>query len=822
MEQNKIKQSEIRAVKKKERRQQKAEERTRKREAYKALGRSGRFKLWGKRVLAMICGVVVIGNIAQWVYPIAMDQVTKNQDAYYNKLLEEDVTKEEILKLAPMDKEGSAVVEKMRQYSPDDTWAIYIYVCGSDLESGGDVALSDTTQFLIKEELESEKEKYSSTIQKQLMQFISEIKQQGMDLPQFMYQRQESAIGTEEEDAQGELPGYASSDIEEIMAVELPENIKIVLQTGGALNWKNKMINPNRSQRFLYDSKGLTELEDHYIRNMADPDTLTDFLTYSRNEYPADRTMMLFWNHGAGSFGYGVDEVYGNDTLSLKEMRQSLEKVYQADAENPAFEVIGFDACLMASMEVAETFQGYGKYLVASEELAQGEGWDYTEWLSSLAKKPEMNGAQLGKAIVDSYIDFYAKRSVQLKPLDMEVVATMSVVDLNKVPALYEAYERLVAAALRDTANNPGVPALLGRATNRSVRYGEGTYKIFNTVDLGLFMENISEIYPNESDEVRNILDEAVLYKRATSYASDSKGLSVYYPTDVESLSGLANYLDYINNISDSEVMKAMYYYKIAGSLNEELQEYADRMGYGKMKLLDTAPLKRLTKAKAEVSKDGSFSIPLEGAALPLIQEEFLDLVKLDEENDEATFLGESVFSYSYEDEQLDANLKGDWISIDGNFLAVEILDLSDSAIKYRSRILYNGADAYLILGYNLREDKLQILGVKTVEEESEEYADTVARKTESIRSGDKIQPVYNISRLDSSESDQKNGKAFTYKSGSKIESRVLDDGKYAQFIMVKDARGDEYRAPAIVFMVDKGKITKAGLSEEVQKILMD
>lgn len=822
MEENKIRRAEIRAEKRKEHSQKKAEDRVRKREAYKALGRRGKFKLWGKRVLVVLCSAVVIGNVAEWGYPVLIEQVSKRADAYYNDLLEKEVTQEDILQFSPIDEAGSAVIEKMKQYSPDDTWAIYMYVCGSDLESGGENALSDTTQFLIQEEVQAEKEKYNSAIKNQVVQFVSEIKQQGMDLPQFLYQRQPPVSGAEEwaDSGQGELLGYASSDVEEILAVDLPDNIKIVLQTGGALNWKNNRINPNRSQRFLYDSKGFSEIDNQYIRNMAEPETLTEFLAFCRDEYPADHTMMIFWNHGAGAFGYGADEVYGNDTLSLKEMRQSFEQVYQADAGNPPFEVIGFDACLMASMEVAKAFHGYGKYLVASEELEPGDGWNYTEWLTRLTEQPEMNGAQLGKAITDSYIDFYAKRSIQLEPMDMEFVATLSVVDLNKARMLYEAYEGLAAAALKETVNNPGVPALLGRATNRSVRYAEDAYKTYNTVDLGLFMENISPMYQEESGKVREILDETVIYKRATSYASDSKGLSVYYPTDVETLGGLVNCLDYIGNICDSQDMKALYYYKIAGCLNGELQEYADDMGYGKVKLLDTAPLKKLAYAKAEVWEDGNFSLPIEEDAFPLMQEESLCLVKIDQENDEVIFLGESVFPYSYKDGRLDANLKGDWISIDGHFLAVEILDSTDSVIKYRSRIYYNGEAAYLILGYNLTEEKLHILGVKTVGEYTEDHADTIARKTESIRPGDKIQPIYDISRLDGSESNWKNGKAFTYRSGSKIENRILNDGKYVQYIRVKDARGDEYRAPAMEFEIYKGTVTKAGMSEETQEII--
>ena len=82
--------------------------------------------------------------------------------------------------------------------------------------------------------------------------------------------------------------------------------------------------------------------------------------------------MLLLWDHGGGSVG-GVcfDEVYYNDSLDLNELGEGLSM-----AEEP-FELIGFDACLMATLETAETASPYAKYMVASEEIVPGRGWSY-------------------------------------------------------------------------------------------------------------------------------------------------------------------------------------------------------------------------------------------------------------------------------------------------------------------------------------------------------------------------------------------------------------------------------------------------------------
>ena len=97
--------------------------------------------------------------------------------------------------------------------------------------------------------------------------------------------------------------------------------------------------------------------------------TLYEFLAFANENYPADKVAVTFWNHGGGSVsGAAFDELHGLDSLDLAEMYQAFDAVWPADAEPPALELVGFDTCLMATVDVASTFQNFAKYLVASEE----------------------------------------------------------------------------------------------------------------------------------------------------------------------------------------------------------------------------------------------------------------------------------------------------------------------------------------------------------------------------------------------------------------------------------------------------------------------
>ena len=198
--------------------------------------------------------------------------------------------------------------------------------------------------------------------------------------------------------------GCATADLSEMLEVQLPENVNVVIETGGATAWQNEEMDPSKLQRWLYNSDGLQLLEEEDAADMGDSQTLYEFLDYANDNYPADHVAVTFWNHGGGSVsGAAFDEKFDYDSLTLDEMYQAFDAVWPADPEDPALELVGFDTCLMATVDVASVFQNFAKYLVASEEVEPGNGWLYSGWLGELAKDPGMDGAALGRAICDSF-----------------------------------------------------------------------------------------------------------------------------------------------------------------------------------------------------------------------------------------------------------------------------------------------------------------------------------------------------------------------------------------------------------------------------------
>ena len=106
---------------------------------------------------------------------------------------------------------------------------------------------------------------------------------------------------------------------------------------------------------------------------------------------------------GAGS-GAAFDELYELDSLTLSEMYSAFVQVWEPSNElgQQPLELVGFDTCLMATVDTAYTFCDLAKYLVASEETEPANGWYYSQWVGTLAKQPAMDGAALGRVICDA------------------------------------------------------------------------------------------------------------------------------------------------------------------------------------------------------------------------------------------------------------------------------------------------------------------------------------------------------------------------------------------------------------------------------------
>ena len=531
--------------------------------------------------------------------------------------------------------------------------------------------------------------------------------------------------------------GAASADLEELMSVELPDNVQVVIQTGGAWDWQNDFVDSSMNQRYLYSSRGLELVDEEWATNMGDPQTLADFLHFSYSNYPADRTMVVFWNHGGGSVsGASFDENYDYDALTLTEFRQAFESVFAPDPADPPFDIIGFDTCLMATIDTASAFEGFGQYLVASEELEPGSGWNYSGLLQALSDDPGMDGARLGQHICDSYMVGCGWLS--------EDEATLSVVDLGRIAPLADAYEAMGAEALQTAVEDPWFLADFSRRAESTENYGGNTRDegYTNMVDLGHLAENCTDLLPVSTGAVQDALEQCVLYQVRGDYRENASGLSCYY-----SFNGDLEDLDGYFQQGCSESFKYLYDYACRGELTPQGMEYVNSLGY----LEDMVPeLPDLVEDGYDdyplyLDEEGRVVLELEPEIFNMLKGVYFQLAYADPEEDLILMLGQDNDMYAdWENGVFRDNFRGVWGSLDGQLVSMEVSYEGDDYTAYAVPILLNGEEYNLRVIYDYNDGEYYILGARRGQDDNG-MAD---KNLIPLQPGDEVTPLLYASSL--------------------------------------------------------------------------
>lgn len=225
--------------------------------------------------------------------------------------------------------------------------------------------------------------------------------------------------------------GEATTDIAEMLSSGIGQNVNVVIETLGTREWQDYGIASDHTQRYVVN-QGKLELVDDSLGQLdtTAPETLADFISWGTKNYPADRYMLIMWDHGAGPvYGFGVDEWQSEDAaLTLDEMKQALDA-----NKDVHFDFIGMDCCIMSSLETYYALTPYCDYAIMSEDFEPGVGWSYANWMAKLEENPGMDTVELGKVIVDDMIS-----AVKEDPENGE--ATLALVDESAVGELYQAW----------------------------------------------------------------------------------------------------------------------------------------------------------------------------------------------------------------------------------------------------------------------------------------------------------------------------------------------------------------------------------------------
>ena len=752
-----------------------------------------------KKAVVIILAVVAVAVLAFFAWQLLINSFNTPVEPF-------DVTDEETLRLyAPLSEEKGEQIDALKGSSKDDTWVFYVYMEASDLEDNDINELSSYVKTMIYDDVLDAKNAKDNRIRDDIKEFTQEVTSKGVDLPRVFYNPVAANEYSDSDETiyDADSEGAATSDLNEMINGISSPNVKVIVQTCGARRYENTQINPNRIQRFLISDEGMKEIYDVPVYNSATPEALADFLCFCNENYDADHKIVVLWDHGSGTNGYGFDKIYGTH-FEIEDIEKGLSLTVDKNEDDPYYDAIVFDACLMQVLDVQHRLYGYSKYMFASEESEPSGGLDYTSFLSALSENPSMHVLQLGKEIADSYIiSTLAKNAAA----GYVAGATYSLVDMEKAEILYGAYTDFCSAALEKIAENPSALGKLSRAATMSESYGADYADYFNTIDLTSFMEEAAEFLPGESKRVLECVDDAVMYYRNTYTFRSSKGMAVYFPARVRDADSLKTFINFLKRVCDSDDIAALYYYKVAGCLNDELEKNAPEL-----KILNyDEVLSDIDEIPVTCTGNGNLEMMLSEEKLDLIQDVKFQLVGYNENTCDLIYYGEDTYAMADDDGKISTNFDHRWLTFDGNILPIKLIYKTGDIEMFSTDIDYNGYEAKLVTTYDAEKGDVFISGVSISYDQAEG-----ARSLLPVKDGDMITIIYETGNLYSNISGTKE-ELVIYKTGETLlEEKDLADGQYYEYITVEDLRSDTYDSKVALMIIEGGKVVSQEIDESI------
>lgn len=567
--------------------------------------------------------------------------------------------------------------------------------------------------------------------------------------------------------------GLASECIKEMMEVSYSENVNVVVETGGSMQWHIDGIYPDYLQRFEMQKDGMCLVDQKMADNMGSYKTLEDFLSWGVKNYPAEHYMTVIWDHGGSSLsGLCYDELYGDDCLNLEEL------YYGISLSGTKFDIIGLDAGLSANLETASALSPYGDYMVASAEYAT-ECWDYTAAIQCLIDYPNGVTADICRVICDAA---YAK----CKLAGVDSVASISVTDLSKISTLSQSFDGLAGVILTSTDSLDGC-AHLQRSLEYAHVYGANASEegYSNLIDLGNLAEIVQEDTGATSSILGQTLTEAVPYKINGKYHDGASGMGVFYPldnnpdtvikyinTDISS-----NYKQYLRNIvtntaayqeSDYHTSNAWYYYT---NELQNMQVYTD------------------------INKDDYYELNLIGY-MGIVKTVGVNRSMYDEKN-------QKTVSLDF-DEKCDSDWNGGIFTyntasapmLNGRYMTMRYVGWGGNYKIYTVPILLNGEPTNLRVAYSESSDSYEVMGAWNGVDTATGKADRTLRKVGFF---DRVTPV-----LSAADGSYVLGKRFiTGIGGVKIKNKKLKSGSYYLNYRIEDIYGNIIPSQGVKLDID-------------------
>ena len=609
--------------------------------------------------------------------------------------------------------------------------------------------------------------------------------------------------------------GMGTDDLDEMINATPSDKVRFVVQTGGTDGWNNGNVNDDVIQRFLVQNGKSEVISEENLVSMGSPDTLADFLTWGTKEYNSEHMGLIMWNHGGGSItGVCFDEKYNQDSITLMELDSALLKCVESNGRK--FDFIGFDACLMGTVEVANVLATYSDYMFGSEEMEPGSGWDYTSFGSYLADNPDADTTALGKVVCDSFLEACKKQKD-------DALTTLSVIDLSKIDNVLTSFNSF-AKNMYEVGEDSSNIAEMIRGIESADNFGGNnkTEGYTNMVDMGGLCTACSG-YVNGANEVINAIKSSVVYQVNGSTHPSASGLSIYYPLAIQGSNELSLF---------SKVSVSPYYLSFVdrqnktGATQNNFNDYDDNQWFEEngdwdwgetsddsyWNYLDgyeqTGESSYITfSEQPNVREDGTYGLTLDQNGIDNSAGICALVYEVSEDGNTLIEIGETTdVQGDWESGRFSDYFDGNWLSLpDGQNLATYVVEETEDYVVYTSPILLNGNETNLRMKQYFSDNHIEVEG--TWEGISDEGA--AAREIVKLKDGDVITPSYFAFSMNADDEVEYAGQEFTVSGTLEINYDLMPEGEYYYSFCIDDIYGDYYITDHVTFNIDEnGEIT--------------
>lgn len=564
--------------------------------------------------------------------------------------------------------------------------------------------------------------------------------------------------------------GMAAGDLQEmeeaVARIDADgSQVHVVVEAGGSAEWQYEPMQDREYGRFCITGEGVSEIEEMEARDMGRPDTLTDFINYGTQSYPAEHYGLICWNHGSGQItGFGSDSNFEESALSIDELRDALNE----SEMKKKFDFIGMDACLMGNLELVAALEPKASYLIASEELEPQYGYNYS-WMEVL-KPDALDGAPfgegVGKSILDTYDAYYK---------DSDYKLTLSLINLGAYEQFHSVFHELLAQMSGLLTENEYQKIgqkrsdLLGfgRQSETAVAEQVDMMDVF-TLLAGFEAESVSGAGESAVQALQKAYTKLVVASISRGYAHAPSGLSMYLP------SGDNNWL-----ADDMET------YRTAGFC-EKYHDLVDEYGKYLMKENDM-------EWRKPSEKQGKIVLPLEPETIDDIADAYLAMFY--ENEDGVTYLlsadGDVTLDRAgflkAKPEMTLWGLQGQPLSLMENYD-------TEFETEYTAPVLFKKAGGdwehcHMAIAFSDDNPDGQIRSITPVEVSKQEY---------EIADGDEMIPLYPIRQTeetnDSDDNGYYRGKAIAIQSTEAGDARleqvsIEDESRVSYGFMIRDTK---------------------------------